>query len=135
MDTILQDTPAVGPARPVVKRRQHSKALKRQLVKESFSGKDSVSVIARRHDINANLLFKWRRQYERGEFGSEPDSAALVPIVVSQPGVALPPDSVQPGPELATGSLDIYLAGGHRLTLAGAVCPIALRTVLEVLSV
>jgi len=66
VDTHPQDTTIVGPVKPIVKRRKYSKALKRQIVEECLSGNDSASVVARRHDINANLLFKWLRLYETG---------------------------------------------------------------------
>lgn len=43
---------------------------KRQLVEQTFVPGASVALIARRHDINANLLFKWRRQYRQGAYGA-----------------------------------------------------------------
>ena len=43
------------------KRRQYSEALKRQMVTETLAPGASVSIVARRHDVNANQLFKWRR--------------------------------------------------------------------------
>ena len=55
MDTHLQDTTIVGPVKPIVKRRKYSKALKRRIVEECLAGNASASVVARRHDINANL--------------------------------------------------------------------------------
>jgi len=36
--------------------------LKRQIVAETQEPGASVSVVARRHDVNANQLFKWRRE-------------------------------------------------------------------------
>src|SRR5947207_15603778 len=44
------------------KRRQYSEALKRQMVAETQAPGASVSVVARRHDVNSNQLFRWRRQ-------------------------------------------------------------------------
>lgn len=38
---------------------------KRQIVEEVLRGSESVAVIARRHEVNANLVFSWKRQYER----------------------------------------------------------------------
>ena len=137
MDTHSQDTTPVGPAKPIVKRRQYSKALKRQIVEECLAGNDSASVVARRHDINANLLFKWRRQYDAGTFANEPGATALVPIVVKPPAQTRSPAPAAPdsGAHSNTGNLEICLATGHRLVVAGGVCPVALRTALEVLSV
>jgi transposase len=39
---------------------------KRHLVQQSFEPGASVALIARENDINANLLFKWRRHYLDG---------------------------------------------------------------------
>ena len=53
------DTKQRGP-RP--KRRQWAEAFKRQIVAETLEPGASVSIVARRHDVNANQLFKWRRR-------------------------------------------------------------------------
>jgi transposase len=58
MDTIIVDGVASAPRR----RRSYSPEEKRRLVAESCEPGASVSLVARRHDINANLLFTWRRQ-------------------------------------------------------------------------
>ena len=134
MDTIDQDTGSTVPAKPIQKRRQYSKALKRQMVEETLAGRDSVSVVARRYDVNANQLFKWRRQYRGGLLVDEPDPQSLIPIAVT------PSPTSKPVPEAAekvvrdAGRLEITLTGGHRLVVTGTVCPQALRTVLTVLS-
>ena len=44
------------------KRRQYSEALKRQMVAETLVPGASVSIVARRHDVNSNQLLRWRRQ-------------------------------------------------------------------------
>src|SRR5438309_2837233 len=44
------------------KRREYSEALKRQMVAETLEPGASVSIVARRHDVNSNQLFRWRRQ-------------------------------------------------------------------------
>ena len=44
------------------KRRQYPEALKRQMVAETQVPGASVSIVARRHDVNSNQLFRWRRQ-------------------------------------------------------------------------
>jgi transposase len=43
-------------------RRSYTAEQKRQLVEETRQPGASVSVVARRHDVNANLLFTWRRR-------------------------------------------------------------------------
>ena len=66
------------PARP--QRRRHSPAFKQRVIAEALAGKESVSVIARRHDINANLLFKWKRLHLAKRTGSVEQTNPLVPI-------------------------------------------------------
>ncbi len=47
------------------RRREHSAALKRELIERSLQPGASVSGIALDSGINANLLFKWRREHLR----------------------------------------------------------------------
>ena len=49
--------------------------LKRRIVEETFGPSQSVSVVARRHDVNANLVFAWRKRYRDGTLGKG-DAAA-----------------------------------------------------------
>src|SRR5216683_7356929 len=55
------------------KRRQYSEALKRQIVAETLEPGSSVSIVARRHDVNSNQLFKWRRELLPKEPGAAID--------------------------------------------------------------
>jgi hypothetical protein len=43
-----------------------------------------VSLIAREHDVNANLVFRWRHQYQEGAFGPVNQSACatFLPVQV-----------------------------------------------------
>jgi transposase len=47
-------------------------------VEETLVSGASVSIVARRHDINGNQLFTWRQQYRRGELGAVMNT--LVPV-------------------------------------------------------
>jgi transposase len=47
--------------------RTYSLAFKQQVIKETLEPGTSVSVVARRHDINANVVFEWRNQYRAGK--------------------------------------------------------------------
>lgn len=134
MDTIEQDAGITVAAKSIRKRRHYPKALKRQMVEETLAGHDSVSIVARRHDVNANQLFKWRRQYGEGLLVDEPEPHPLVPITVTPSPAAkhVPEAAIKIAPD--GGSLEIILAGGHRLVVTGTVCPETLRTALAVLS-
>jgi hypothetical protein len=65
------------------KRRQYSEALKRQMVAETQAPGASVSVVARRHDVNSNQLFKWRRQLLPK---AVVESGAMVPVEIAPGG-------------------------------------------------
>lgn len=60
------------------KRRMRTLDEKREIVEEVLRGGESVAVIARRHEVNANSLFSWKRQCEKGLL--EPKRTALVPV-------------------------------------------------------
>jgi transposase len=53
-------------------RRSWSADEKRRIVEESFRPGASVAVVARRHDLNANLLFTWRRQVRTAQPAAGP---------------------------------------------------------------
>ena len=76
MDMLVMSEASNGSARgteyPAVKKethRQYAIELKRRIVEETFAPGASVSIVARRHDVNANLVFTWRQRYRRGELG------------------------------------------------------------------
>ena len=51
------------------RRRRWPVALKRQIVAETLVPGASASVVARRHDVNTNQLFRWRRDWRDGLLG------------------------------------------------------------------
>lgn len=128
MDTIEQDQTLNRQ-----RRRRFSIDYKRRIVEESLDGTDSVSVVARRHDVNANQLFRWRRLYRLGELVEPSEGSALTLLPVRLAASESPP--TQPGVKGVSppGSLEIQLAGGHRLVVRGAADAAALRVALEVL--
>src|SRR5271156_1781362 len=65
-------------------RRWRSVGEKRRIVELTLVPGASVALVARAHGVNANQVFKWRREVERGEL-SEPvsASASLLPVVLS----------------------------------------------------
>jgi transposase len=64
------------------RRRSWSASEKRRIVSETLEPGVSVSVVARRHDVNANQVFAWRRQLREGLLGVEEGSSGFVPVVV-----------------------------------------------------
>jgi transposase len=135
MDTIDQDRGRTGTAEPIRKRRHYSKALKRQMVEETLTGRESVSVVARRHDVNANQLFKWRQQYRKGLLVDAPGPQSLIPIAVMPSPTTKSVSGCTEKAEREAARLEITLAAGHRLIITGTVDPEVLRTALRALSV
>src|SRR5438132_638957 len=72
----LVDTKQSRPAR----RRDWPEELKRQMVAETLEAGSSVSLVARRHDVNANQLFKWRWEILPKEPPSVTESGPMVPV-------------------------------------------------------
>ena len=68
------------------KRRRWPEALKRELVAATLEPGASVSIVARRHDVNANQLFKWRRRFAGP---ARPPAVKLLPVEI---GPTLPPE-------------------------------------------
>jgi transposase len=73
-------------------RRRHRlwpEALKREIVAARLMPGSSVSVVARRYDVNANQVFGWRRRY-RGA-SAEPAELQLLPVRVTPDRLTHPP--------------------------------------------
>jgi transposase len=105
------------------KRRQYSEASKRQMVAETQLPGASVSTVARRHDVNSNQLFRWRRQL-LPKAGVE--SGAMVPVEIA-------PDDGRARRTDREGVIEIVFGCGARVRLRGEVSAEALRQVIELL--
>lgn len=55
---------AAGRAHP---HRTYAQEFKQQVIRETLEPGMSVLVVARGHDINANVIFGWRKQYREGK--------------------------------------------------------------------
>jgi transposase len=109
--------------RQVRRRRRWPEAVKRAIVAETRASGASVSVIARRHDLNANQLFAWCRRYGDGVAGGEMEPSGLVPVtVIAAPG----------GPPPA-GLIEIGFSGGIVVRISGAAEAATLRQVMTIL--
>src|SRR5215467_15053808 len=73
------------------RRRLWSDDEKRRIVAETLEPGASVSIVARRHDLNANMLFTWRRTFGTASSGAVGEAMRLVPaVVVSEPMTTVP---------------------------------------------
>jgi transposase len=119
----------------VNKRRQWSAALKRRIVAETQEPGSSVSIVARRHDVNANQVFKWRRDMALERPPAAVQSVAMLPVeIVSERSRELPEQPSEPrSPARRGGVIEITFGCGTRVCLRGEVPPETLRQVIELL--
>lgn len=122
-DGVVSTTEVVDTRRAGSKRRVWPEALKRQLVAETAEPGQSVSLVARRHDVNANLLFKWRRSMPA--LGKARPVEGLLPVTIT-------PSPVLPAPSF--GMIEIDLGEGRKMRVEGMADPALVRTALEVLT-
>jgi len=117
-------------------RRHHDQAFKQELVRLSLEPGASVSAIAMHSGINANMLFKWRREHVRATGGMT--AAVLLPVKVSSDAeVMTMATSVEPPPPPSrsaprSGVIELEFAGAQ-LRLRGAVDEDSLCSVLRAL--
>ena len=112
----------------VVKRRHRSKRERRGIAEESLQPGVSVAVLARRHGVNANQVFHWRKLLREGLLEEKPAAAQLIPVRVAE----VMEQQFQPV-RSHSGSIQIEL--GHvRIRIEGAADPESLRAVLKQLS-
>jgi len=112
-------------------RRFRSKSERRQIVEETLKPGASVSQVARAHDVNANQVFHWRRQYRAGWFDetARTKAAALLPVRVSDTVDAI----VRPRREskaATVGCIEIDL-GHARVRIEGSADPGCVRAAVE----
>jgi transposase len=133
-------------------RRGYDLDFKLKVLNETFAPDASVAAVARRHGMNTNVLFRWRKQFREGRLGGKTlPAAGFVPVHVDddagdvrllpaprEPGgenvkVAGPaepaPAQAQAGSKIP-GLIEIETAGGVKLRLSGRVDDRALRRVL-----
>ena len=101
------------------RRRRWPLEVKRRLIAETLEPGSSVSIVARRHDVNANQLFKWRHEFAQ--------PTALVPVTVVPEPV---PGPAAPEPPMVSGRIEIVLSGGVRVKIEGAADPAAVTAVV-----
>jgi transposase len=138
MDTSDQATVAT-PTRRLLR----TNVEKRRIVAEALVPGASVAAVARKHGVNANLLFGWRRLHKRGLLEQCREPASLLPVTVTTPTV-LPDRKSRPARPVkaaaraapqtgGTGHIEIDLPGDIRVRVHGRVEVDALSAVLAAL--
>ena len=115
-------------------RRFRSKQEKRQIIEETLKPGASVAVVARKHEVNANQVFLWRKQYREGWLNENNDTAmALVPVKISPAtgkAVRTMRRAVKLGARTVSGTIDIDL-GHARVRIEGAADAECVRAALQ----
>ena len=109
---------------------------KRSICLQTTAAGVSVAQVARRYALNANVIFKWLRD---PRFAPDPDAglaadACFLPIEIVEPHPVCddtppPGDTRDPG-----GTIEIDVAGGHRMRISGRYDPEALAWLIRGLS-
>ena len=74
-----------------VKRRRYSPQFKAQVLEETLQDGVSVAAVARRHNLNANLVHKWLKAAQGGT-----RAVSVAPAFIPLPGPPTPSSSGQP---------------------------------------
>ena len=117
-------------------RPNYSKEFKRRLAVEVCESNISVAKLALRYGLNANMLFKWRREYRAGKLGIQSrhcqttETPLFLPVVTSATPSKIKPAKAAPR---EAGYIEI-LRGDARSRICGDVSASALRLVLDCLA-
>lgn len=103
-----------------------SNAEKRRIVEETLIDGASTAAVARRHDVNSNLLFNWRRLYQQGLLEQCRESATAKLLAVR-----IEPDVVEPTPTVLS-EIEIDLPGDVCVRVRGSV---DVRVLVDILAV
>ena len=110
-------------------RRRRSVEERRRIVEETLEPGASVARVARKHSVNANQVFGWRKLYESGRLGSPVEPALkLLPVSVAE----------EPANEMlvtssgsSSGAIHIELPGRALVSVEGTVDAAVIRAVLK----
>src|SRR3979411_640559 len=93
------------------KRRRRSVEEKRRIVEETLEAGASVARVARRHAVNANQVFYWRKKYREAPLGKK-QSSKLLPVTLSDISWSKSDPAGRASSPFAAGSMEIKLAKG-----------------------
>src|SRR5277367_2495712 len=108
------------------RRRFWSSDEKRRMVAESFTPGASVSKVAQRYGVNANLLFTWRRQEARTHAVGGAEPLKFLSVTVADAGTVAGAAATQS----QAGRMEIVLAAGERIVVGADVDAAALARVV-----
>lgn len=127
MDTVLKESNRTG-------RPNYPRSFKLKVAIAACAPGISVSKLALSHQLNANMVFKWRREYLAGLFVGDDDGAStLLPVVVVAPRSESPTAAVVSNPKPVSQRQHAGIVieiGGAVVRIDGAVDAETLRLVI-----
>jgi len=140
MDTSVEAVTTDALGRRTGPRRLRTNEEKRRIVEETLKPGASVAIVARAHGVNANLVFGWRRLYQKGLLEGHPatPAAPLLPVKVTSPTV-VPKRAYKrrqhnmtvPARKPRGDFLEIDLASGGRVRIHGKAATRILERLVE----
>jgi transposase len=125
-------------------RRKYSLDFKLKVLQEAMAPGASIAAVALRHNMNTNVVFRWRKLFREGRLTGEPGTekknlpapvfapVRVVPDVPALPTSAKPEMVPEPkSPMKKTGVMAITLPGGFTLRVDADIDEAALRRVLK----
>ena len=103
-------------------------AVKREIVAATFEPGASVSIVARRYDVNANQVFAWRRRFRGAAQVSPP---TMVPVTITPEPE--PPEKAAPTQPAVSDTIEIEIGDDCRVRVGSSFDGRALKRVLDVL--
>ncbi len=103
-----------------MRRRVRTLEKKRRVVAEACARGASVAEVGRRHGINANRLFNWRRQHQQGVLEEHTRQVKLLPVQVT--ASELPASEPRAVARIGDdGRIEIVLRQDIRVSIIGSV--------------
>jgi len=88
------------PDKPKAKRRRYTLEFRLSVLKECEAPGSSIAEVARKHQLNANLVHKWRRDHQRSPTPQRDDFVALpvlaTPAVLASAGTSIKVELLSP---------------------------------------
>jgi transposase len=108
---------------------------KRSICQQTTAPGVSVAHVARRYALNANVIFKWLRdpRFAPGPDAASAEGPCFLPVEIVEPPVFDGAPSPSDARELG-GTIEIDVAGGHRMRISGHYDPEALARLIRGLS-
>ena len=105
---------------------------KRSICQQTGAPGVSVAQVARRHALNANLIFKWLKDPRFAPAAAVEEKPVFLPVAVREGGApTVPMARLADGPH---GRVQIVLATGHRMTVEGPFDGEAVGRLLSILA-